>query len=104
MQQYVTVNSNNRDVQNMEDSVLRVFSSLYNNPLLNGPTIVTGQIFTANVDLSVFHRLGKAVTGFIIINSNAPASIYQSSTKNVAPTAQIILKANSNVTADILFF
>lgn len=104
MQQYVTVNSKNRDIQNIEDSVLRVFSSLYNNPLLNGPTIVKSQKFLSNVDLFVSHGLSKPVIGFIVINSNSPSSVYQSSTINIAPTALIILKSDIDTTADILFF
>lgn len=104
MQQYVTINSNNRDVQNMEDSVLRVFNSLYNNPLLNGPSIIKSQTFVANVDLIVNHKLSKPVTGFIVINSDAPAIVYRSSSVNIAPAAQIILKSTVNATVDFLFF
>ncbi len=104
MQQYVTTNSKERDVQEVENSLIRVFNSLYNNPLLNGPTIIKAQVFTSGTDLVVFHKLGRAVTGFIVINSNAPAIVYQSSTINIAPTAQIILKSNTNVTVDIFFF
>jgi len=104
MIQYVTVNSSDRDTQELENSVLRVFESLYPNPLLNNPTIVTGQSFTSGTDLIVSHKLGRAVKGYIVINKNAAADIYQSSTVNIAPTAQIILKSNANVVADILFF
>lgn len=104
MQQYVTVNSKDRDVQNMEDSVLRVFTSLYSNPLLNGPTIIKSQRILTGVDNTVFHKLLRPVLGFLVINIDAPAIVYQSSSKNIAPTTQILLKSNADVTVDILFF
>lgn len=104
MQQYVTTNSKNRDVQEIENSVVRVFNSLYNNPLLNGPVIVKAQTFTAGIDLTVNHKLGKAPNGYIVVGSDAPANVYTSSTKNVAPTAFVILKSDANATVDILFF
>ncbi len=104
MQEYVSVNTNNRDVQNMDDAVSRVFNSLKSNPLLGNISIVKSQIFTSGADLNVSHKLGKAITGFIVINSNAAANVYQSGTLNIAPTAQVLLKSNANVTADLLFF
>lgn len=104
MQQYVTTNSSQRDIQEVENSVLRVFNSLYNNPLLNGLTIIKNQVFIAGTDLTVTHKLGRAINGFIVVNLNGAAIIYQSSSKNIAPTSFVILKSNVNVTADILFF
>ncbi len=104
MQQYVTTNSSQRDVQEVENSVLRVFNSLYNNPLLNGPSLVKAQVFVANAPTTVFHKLGRQVNGYIVTNSNAPAIVYQSTTTNIAPTAQILLVSTVNATIDILFF
>lgn len=104
MQQYVTTNSSNREVQEVENSVIRVFNSLYNNALLNGPSIIKSQTFVANTDLTVTHKLGRNINGFIMINSNAPARIYQSSSPNISPTSFVILKSDANVVADFLFF
>lgn len=104
MQQYVEVNANDRQTQEMNNNVSRVFQSLYANPLLNNPVIVKGLSFSSGVDLLVNHKLGRAVTGYIIINSNTAVNIYQSSTINNAPTTGIILKSNATATVDLLFF
>lgn len=104
MIQYVRSGTTDRDVQTMDNAVANVFNSLYGNPLLNNPMISTGLVFSSGVDLIVNHKLNRPVTGFIIINSNAAVNIYQSSTVNIAPTVQIILKSNANAIVSILFF
>ena len=104
MQQYVQVTADDRQTQEMNNNVSRVFQSLYANPLLNNPVIVKGLLFSSGTDLLVNHKLGRAVTGYIVINSNAAVNIYQSATLNRAPTTGIILKSNANATVDLLFF
>lgn len=104
MQQYVNVIANDRQTQEINNNVSRVFNSLYANPLLNNPVIVKGLIFSSGTDLLVNHQLGRAVTGYSVINSNAAVNVYQSATVNSQPTAQIILKTNANATVDMLFF
>lgn len=88
----------------LDSNINRVFSSLYSNPLLNNPVIVKGLMFSNGIDLSVSHKLNRPVTGYIVINSNAPVNVYQSNTENIAPTALIILKADADATIDLLFF
>lgn len=104
MQQYTQVIASDRQVQELNTNVARVFNSLYSNPLLNNPVIVKGLLFSSGTDLLVSHKLGRAVTGYIVINSNAAVNIFQSSSVNSQPTAQIILKSNANATVDLLFF
>jgi hypothetical protein len=104
MQQYVNVIADDRQTQEINNNVSRVFSSLYSNPLLNNPVIVKGLLFSSGTDLLVNHKLNRAVTGYIVINSNAAVNVYQSSTVNLQPKAQIILKTNATATVDILFF
>lgn len=104
MQQYVSVNPKTKDVQQIEDAVLRVFNSLYNNPLLNNPSLVLGQVFTSGTDLIVNHKLNRVPNGYIVVNANAAAHVYTSASALMNPTTQIILKSDANVTASLLFF
>ena len=92
------------EVREMDSNVSRVFQSLQPNPLLNNPVILKGLVFVSGVDLTINTRLNRTVVGFIVINSNAAVSVYQSSTVNIAPTALIILKSNADAIVDILFF
>lgn len=104
MLQYINTIAKDADTREIDSNVNRVFKSLYPNPLLNSPVIVKGLFFSNGVDLAVSHKLNRPVTGFIVVNSNAPVNIYQSASTNIAPTALILLKSNADATVDILFF
>jgi len=101
---YSSVNANDPEVQLVDQRLLMIFNSIIKNPLLNTPTIVKGIMLSSGVDTIVNHGLGRAVTGWVVIDKNGVADIYQSTTTNTIPTASIILKANATVTASILFF
>lgn len=104
MLRYTNTIAKDADTREIDSNVSRVFQSLYTNPLLNDPVIVKGLLFSNGIDLVVSHKLNRPVTGFIVINSNAPVNIFQSSTANNAPTALILLKSNADAIVDILFF
>lgn len=101
---YTQVTATTRETQELNNSVSRVFGSLYGNPLLKQLTIVKNVSFVANTDTPVEHKLNKLVTGYIAIQLSDVAVIFTSSTTNPIPTASIILKSNTDVVADILFF
>ncbi len=104
MQQYIDVIAKDREVQELNNNISRVFSSLYPNPLLGNVNIIKGLTFISGTDLNILHKLGKTVAGFIVTNSNSAVNIFQSSTLNISPTTNIILKSNANSTVDVLFF
>lgn len=101
---YSSVNANDPEVQLVDQRLLMIFNSIIKNPLLNSPTVVKGIMLNSGVDTIVNHGLGRAVTGWIIIDKNASGDVYQSTTTNTIPTASIILKATATVTVSILFF
>lgn len=103
MYPYVPTQCDDRDLQKVQDSLVDTFNSIQNNPILVGVNIIKS-IFLDVTDIIINHHLGRKVTGFIIINSNAPQNIYQSPTFNSMPLASIILLASGPVTVDILFF
>jgi len=104
MLQYVRSGTQNRDVQTLDNAVSNVFQSLYSNPLLNSPTLVKDVAFISGQDTIVNHKLNRPVVGFIVINSNAAVSVFQSSSTNISPTTQIILKSDADATVSFLFF
>ncbi len=103
MKPYVPVNTTTRETQELNNNLIRTFTSISKNPLLNSPVLVQGIVLSTS-DTIVQHKLGRQYVGFIITNSNAGQTVYQSSTVNSAPGVQIILKATGAVTVDILFF
>ena len=104
MEQYVHTQSDDLNIKLMDASISRVFDSIFNNPLLRSPTIITSQVFTSGTDLVVSHKLNRPVTGYVLVNSTASANLYTSPTINPNPKQQIILRASANTTANILFY
>jgi hypothetical protein len=104
MQPYVRSGTNNTDIQRVENSLISTLQSIITNPLLNSPTLKKAVVLTTGVDNVVDHGLNRPVTGWIIVDKNASADIYQSTTINTMPTTSIILNTTSTVTVTILFF
>ena len=104
MEQYIHTQSDDLDFKTLDIAVGRVFDSIYSNPLLRNPTIVTGLVFGVATDLVVSHKLNRPVTGYIMIGSSGAAYLYTSPTSNPNPKQQIILRTNAATTASILFF
>lgn len=104
MQPYVRSGSNNVDIQRVENSLISTLQSIITNPLLNSPTLKKAVVLTFGVDNVVDHGLNRLVTGWIIVDKNASADIYQSATTNTMPSTSIILNTTSTVTVNILFF
>ena len=104
MQQYVHAATTDIEIQNLDFAVSRVFDSLMPNPLLASPTLITGLVFGSGTDLIVYHKLGRAVKGYIMVSSTAAAVLYTSATANPNSKLQIILKTSAATTASILFF
>lgn len=101
---FVITKSATPEIQELVNSLIRVFNSIDTNPLLNNPRIAKTNVFTSGVDLVINHKLNRIPIGYIPINLNAAAIIFTSSTLNNMTKTQVILQANANVTADILFF
>ena len=104
MIQYVSALTSNKDVQNLNDAVQRVFNSLYPNPLLANPQIVKNLTFVAGTDLWIDHKMGRDVQGYIVVRSNAAAKVYTSPTTNTLASVRICLRSDVNANIDILFF
>ena len=104
MQSFVSTNTQNKDVQRLEDSIENVFNSIQLNPLLKDPKIIQNVTFVNGVDLIVNHTLNRIVKGYIVIKSNAAVSVFTSSTVNANPLSFLIMKSNANATVDLLFF
>ena len=71
------------------------------NPILDSNT-VTAEIGTS--DTEVDHGLGRATQGWVVVDKNANADVWKSTTTNAAPERKVILKASATVTAKILFY
>lgn len=104
MQQYISTITNSPEIKQLDEAVRRVFDSIYLNPLLANPTLITGLVFTSGTDLVISHKLNRTVKGYLMVGSTTAASLYTSPTVNSNPNQLIILRTNANTTANVLFF
>ena len=76
------------------------FTQFLNNPLLNG-VLLTG-VELGSTATQVPHSLGREPQGWIIVNKNADANVWQSS-KDLSK-AFVTLQASADVTVDLWVF
>lgn len=103
MRAFKTINTDNYDVQKVQDNVAIVFSDLAKIPLLSG-TIVQATL-NNTTDTNVEHGLGRNPIGYFAIGCNPPgASIYESSTPNTLKSKFLLLRATATTTLNIWIF
>lgn len=74
----------------------------FNNTEFQNGTFLDCSLTTS--DTVINHGLDRKIQGWIVVNKNANANIWQSTTTNTFPNKQIILKSSAAVTATIYFF
>lgn len=98
------VNSNNREISQLQSNIVPPLNGLLANPITQG-VILYSVPLTITVDNYINHGLGRPYVGFIITRLYAPgAVIFESATVNSLPGLQIILKTTATVTADLYVF
>ena len=101
---YVRTNATQRDIQEVENGLVRTFQSIINNPLLGTIAIVPNIIVRMGADTIVNQQIGRPVTGWIVINKTQPGDLYQSPTTNTLPAVNYIFRATADNIYTILFF
>jgi len=77
-------------------------SLVRDNPILNS-NVVTAKIETS--DTSVFHGLGRKITGWLVIGKNGNVDFWESTTVNENREREVILQSSAGgSTATFLFF
>ena len=77
-------------------------------PILNS-LIVEGVLIedialTSGVDNFISHELGRKPQGYFLVNKNANADVWTSSTTNSFPAQHLILRASATVTISFWVF
>lgn len=82
---------------NVDDSFRRIEQDTFN----------SGNFISANIgtsDTIILHKLKRKPVGYIVVDKDAAADVYTSSTTNNLPELQLILKASASVNAKIYIF
>lgn len=86
------------EVAKLQTRLNEFFTQFIDNPLLNG--VLLKQIELDTTAVNVDHKLGRECQGWIIINKNADANVWQTG----ATKSAITLKANVGVVVDLWVF
>jgi hypothetical protein len=77
-------------------------SDLLQNPLVQGS--VLPNVALINGTTTVNHKLGKKLTGWILVGINGTAEIYDLQTTNPRPELTLILVSNAAVNVNLYVF
>lgn len=83
---------------NIDLAISRLSGSQFQNGTFKTVTLLTG------IDNVIDHGLDRQIQGWIVVDKNGQADIWQSSSMNTWSKLQVILKSSANVTAKIYFF
>jgi len=97
-----TINVKEYELSRVQDNVADAFRRLPVENLILGGAFVTASLTTA--DASINHTLGREYQGWFVVDQDAEASVYRSSTSNLRPAHQIILKASASVNVRLYIF
>jgi hypothetical protein len=90
------------DTRRLQDATSDAFSQLQTaNPILNGVFV---EKVISTLDTEVSHGLQRTPMGFIVVNRDADANVWESATTNGRPQDKLILKATASVNVTLYVF
>lgn len=100
---YSRVFSTTPDLSFAEDNTQTIADAVDACPLIDG-VLLTGISLKASQDNLVGHPLGRAFTGYIVVDNNANSVVHTSTTPNNKKSSQLILKASAAATVSLWVF
>lgn len=95
------INTDNKDLNQVQENVDKAIETFNNNPLLMGRFKENITLYNG-VPYQVEHGLKRPVLGYIIIKKSGVADIYDSSSS--IPSKTIILTSNADVVISLYVF
>lgn len=96
------VQSQNRELNQVQDHLQRSLSPLLGNSALYGELINSVKLVSgAN---RVDHKLGRKLQGWTIVRQRAQAQVWDSQDSNLTPELNLTLSASAPVTVDLYVF
>jgi hypothetical protein len=95
--------TNNFELQQIQDNVLESFKDLGVNYILNGE-LVQDVSLVSGTDQAVSHKLSRKPNGFIVVDKNANADVWQSTTVNNIKDRVLLLRASATVKISLWIF
>lgn len=102
MQAIAKVQTDNREVNQLQSNILSYLNTIGQNALLSG-VILANQSLKSG-DNTINTKLNRKLQGWFIIRQRGPASLYDKQDSNQTPNSTLILNSSANVSVDIFVF
>ena len=97
------INTDNYELQKVQDSVASAFQTLGMNYMVNGE-LLKDITLQSGVDNQVQHKLSRVPNGFFVVDKNATADVWQSTTANKIKDRILLLRSSASVTINLWVF
>lgn len=102
MQKIQLVQTQDREVNQLQANIVKAVSPLLQNPALFG-LLLTRQVLGAGAN-TVLHKLGRPLQGWVIVRQRSLASVYDTQDLQAEPETFLNLTASAPVTVDLYVF
>lgn len=96
------VQTNDRQLNQIQDNVMLSLNPLLKNALLSGALIQ--EVSLASGTNTISHNLGRELQGWFVVRIRASATIYDTQDKNTIPSLTLVLVASAPVVVDLYCF
>lgn len=96
------VQTDDREVNQLQSNIISALNPLLNNPLLFG-SILTEQDLAVGTNI-IKHGLNRTLQGWFLVRKRATADVWDSQDTNPTPNSTLILNASAAVTVDLYVF
>lgn len=96
------INVKDKDLRLVQDSVDKVFNVLLEKDILDGRLIKN--IGLSSTPVSIDHKLGREVSGWILVRNSADARVWDDQASNTLPSTSLILVASAITVVSIWVF
>lgn len=102
MQKVQLVQTQNREVNQLQANIVKAISPLLQNPALYG-LLLTSQFLGTGAN-TLLHKLGRPLQGWVIVRQRSLASVYDTQDAQSEPETFLTLVASAPVTVDLYVF
>lgn len=102
MQAIAKVQTDNREVNQLQSNILSYLNTLGQNALLSGAILQKQSLISGSNTIN--HKLNRPLQGWFIIRQRSGAAIYDDQDNNTTPNRTLILISSADVVVDIFVF
>lgn len=100
---YRKVRVDDNVLRQMQDAIEMPIRDISKRAILDGQ-LLEGVALLSSADNVVNHKLGKTLTGWLVVRQNASSIIWDDQAANGRPQDYLILKCSANVTISLWVF